>query len=227
MSYPVPISWGLPRLKRAGRAQSLVQSVPLPTMRSPQLRRVSFTNPFTTRSAGVCQRFLKVDSPVPPSGTHRQHRNDCLPATRSKNAGGRRPSHGLTSNGQVVLAGLGAVDQPEVLLAGTLDVPRKPLCFVGMILSQLGLRLLRCRRPFFSSRRPCGCCRRILRGRRGAVGLLCRLTLGGLGPTRGAPRLDAEYSGHDDRQPSGHHVAPMHRQPVKQRINPVRHEQQR
>jgi hypothetical protein len=47
----VAVARGLTRLKRAGRRPLFVQSVPLPTMRSRQLRRVSFTNPFTTRSA--------------------------------------------------------------------------------------------------------------------------------------------------------------------------------
>ncbi len=54
MSWPVPVSGGLARLKRTVRGASLVQSAPPPAMRSCQLRRVSFTNPFTTRPAYDC-----------------------------------------------------------------------------------------------------------------------------------------------------------------------------
>lgn len=99
------------------------------------------------------------------------------PATRSKNATGG-PSHGLTSNGHIVLAGVGLVDQAEILLTGPHDAPREPLRSVGLVLGQLYLRLVGRRRAFGRSRRTVGR-RRILGGRRGAVGLLFRLTLGG------------------------------------------------
>jgi anaerobic selenocysteine-containing dehydrogenase len=55
------------------------------------------------------------------------------------------------------------------------------------------------------------------------LGLLCGLTLCVLRPTRRTPRLNAEHRGHDDRQPGRHDIAPMPRQPVQQRVTPVRH----
>ncbi len=55
-------------------------------------------------------------------------------------------------------------------------------------------------------------------GRLGAPGASRHLGLafGSRRPTRRTPCLNAEDGSHDHRQPCGHHVAPMHRQPVQQ-----------
>jgi hypothetical protein len=53
------------RASQTRTSRAIVQSVPLPSMRSRQFRRASFTNPFTTRSADDCApppRMLDIEA---------------------------------------------------------------------------------------------------------------------------------------------------------------------
>jgi hypothetical protein len=74
MSQPVPVSHGLPGLKRAGHDQPPVPAITVRLTSSRQLRPVSFTNPFTTSGVNCRRPPPQPGSPDPVRGSGRWSR---------------------------------------------------------------------------------------------------------------------------------------------------------